>query len=343
MTATSDAFDDELPLVAASEADLIATARALIAPQAFDVWAVLCRSRKLPPHFGETCAALLEDTLRQLWPALLRRGGTAPDRSGKRLWERHPVVPLEHSVATARFLRWLTATPFAAPPSAIETLPAMRMTLGDQVLIYLALDAAAGTPAQHTLAMQPFVRDAPLAWLGFAHLFDLAPAERMFDGLVHGGGAVVVEALGTEIARRWQAAEVAKRSLTSPNTLVRVGLAQDGTLRAFMAACDRRRRRDLATFVLDAAVPLIARDIAPLPPTLDPTAPLSVRMAARTAAGSLLRGVMRWSEWDQEHRGVRFIDDDYALAQQLLGKFERIGSAGVERVAHWLSLLSALA
>jgi len=339
----TEAFEDDLPQVAASEADLIATARALIAPQAFDVWAVLCRSRKLPPHFGETCAALLEDSLRQVWPALLRRGGTAPDRSGKRLWERHPLVALPHSAATARFLRWLTTTPFAAPPSAIETLPAMPLTLGDQVLVYLALDVAAGTPAQHTLAVQPFVRDAPLAWLGFAHLFDLAPAESMFDNLVHGPGAVVVEALAPEIARRWQAAELTKRALTSPTSLVNLGRAQDGTLRAFMAACDRRRRRDLALFVLDAAAPLLARDIAPMPPRLDPAAPLSVRTAARTGAGSLLRGVIRWSEWDQEHRGVRFIDDDYALAQQLLAKFERIGSAGVERTAQWLSELSALA
>jgi hypothetical protein len=52
--------------------------------------------------------------------------------------------------------------------------------------------------------------------------------------------------------------------------------------------------------------------------------------------------VIRWNDWDQEHRGVRFIDDDYARAQQLLAKFERIGSAGVDRVASWLSDLSAL-
>ena len=252
-------------------------------------------------------------------------------------------MPLAHSNATTKFLRWLTATPFAAPVSAIETLPAMPLTLGDQVLIYLALDIASGTPAQGALARQPFVRDAPLAWLGFAHLFDLAPAETMFMDLVQGGGAVVVEALGAEIARRWQAVEISKRSMTSPDALVRLGLAQDGTLRAFMLACDRRRRRDLAAWILDAIVPLLARDVAPMPPALDPTAPLSVRTAARTGAGSLLRAVVRWHEWDQEHRGVRFIDDDYALAQHLLAKYERMGSAGLDRVAHWLSQLSALA
>lgn len=335
-------LDDELPLVAASEADLIAIARALIAPQAYDVWAVLCRSRKLPPEFGETCAALLADALRQLWPALLRRGGTAPDRSGQRLWERHALVPLQHTVASTKFLRWLTATPFGAPPSAIEPLPAMPLAIGDQVLVYLALEIADRTPAQVTLARQPFVRDAALAWLGFAHLFEVAPAATMFDAFVRGPGAVVLEALAPEIAVRWRKAELRKRSEASPDALIRTGLAQDGTLQAFMRACDRAHRRDLAQFVIEAAAPLIARDIAPLPPSLDPTAPLSVRMAARTAAGSLLRGVKLWSEWDEQHRSVRFIDDDYDRAQQLLARFEKIGSAGMDRAAVWLSQLSQI-
>jgi hypothetical protein len=206
--------DDDLPLVAASEQDLIQVARMLIAPTSVDVWGVLTRSRKLPPEFGETCAALIEDALRQLWPALLRRGGTAPDREGRRLWERHPLTPLVHSVATGKLLRWLTTTPFAAPPSAIEVLPAMPLALGDQVLVYLALEIAHDTPAQGVLARQPFVRDAPLAWLGFAHLFDVAPADAMFDKLVAGPGAVVIEALGSEIATRWRAVEIAKRSMT---------------------------------------------------------------------------------------------------------------------------------
>jgi hypothetical protein len=258
------------------------------------------------------------------------------------LWERYPLTPLVHTIATGKFLRWLTTTPFAAPLSAIEVLPAMPLALGDQVLVYLALEIAHDTPAQAVLAHQPFVRDAPLAWLGFAHLFDVAPADAMFDKLVAGPGAIVIEALGSEIATRWRAVEIAKRSMTSPDALVRLGQAQDGTLRGLMGACDRKKRRDLATFVIEAAVPLIERDIAPMPPALDPTAPLSVRMAARTAAGALLRAVIRWNDWDQEHRGVRFIDDDYARAQQLLAKFERIGSAGVDRVASWLSDLSAL-
>ena len=333
--------EEELPAVAASEAELIQTARMLLAPQSYDVWATLCRSRKLPAHWGETCEALLEDTLRQLWPTLLRRGGTAPDRDGRRVWQRHPVTPFTHTVASGSFLRWLTSTPFAAPPAAIETFAAHKLSLGDQVLIYLALDVTAGTPAQATLARQPGVRDAPLAWLGFAHLFDLAPAPTMFDALVTGDGVVVLETLARELATRWREVDIKKRIATSPDGLVKLGAAQDGTLTAFMAACDRAGRRDLASWIIDAAAPLLERQIAPMPPTLDPTAPLSLRMAARVAAGSLLRAVVRWGEWDQQHRGVRFIDDDYARAQRLLERFERIGSGGTDLAQTWLSQLSA--
>jgi hypothetical protein len=336
-------FDEGLPMVAASEADLITMARALIVPHQYDVWAVLCRARRLPPAFGETCAELLADTLRQLWPAILRRGGTQPDRAGKRLWERHPRLPLVHTNATTKLIRWLAASPFAAPPSTIETLPAMPLSLADQVIVYLALDIAAGTPAQVTLARQPFVRGAALAWFGFAHLFDVAPPERLFDELVTGGGAVIVEALSAETARRWFAVELGKRSTTSTDALIRLGAAQDGTLKAYMAACDRKRRRDLATFILDAALPLFQRRLAPTAPPLDPTQPLSTRMSARNAIGALLRAVVAWSAWDQEHRGVRFIDDGYDQAQFLLHRFERVGAPGVELATQWLSELAALA
>jgi len=333
--------EEDLPLASASEADLIATARLLVAPSRFDVWAQLCRSRKLPPAWGETCEALLEDALRQVWPALWRRN-VAPDRDGKRVWERNPLAALHHTPASASLIRWLTATPFAAPPSAIDKLDALPGAIGDHVLLYLALDAAAGTPAQATMARQPAFRASPLVWLGFAHLFDGAPPAA-FDALATGEAAAVVDALGPELAKRWAQVEIAKRSVTAPDKLIALGAAQDATLTAFMAACDRVRRRDLAAWVIDAAAPLLARDIAPMPSVLDVNAPLSARTAARSAAGSLLRGVQAWARWDSQHRGVRFIDDDYDRAQRLLARFETIGQVGVDKAAGWLSQLAALA
>jgi hypothetical protein len=163
-----------------------------------------------------------------------------------------------------------------------------------------------------------------------------------FAPLATGAGAIVVDALAKELADRWRAAELAKRALVNPDELLAYGRAQSHALDAFMAACDQAGRRDLAGFVLDAARPLLAHSVSPAPELLDPTKPLSTRSEARLAAGALLRGVRRWAAWDGEHRGVRFIDDDYETAQLLLARFEPIGRAGSDVAAQLLSELAGL-
>lgn len=339
-----------LPQVAQSEADLLMMARALVAgPDSNDdIWSLLCASRSLPAKIGTTCEKLLGDTLAQSWSALWQRGGTKPRPSHTqanvrgRLWERYQPTDLKFSAQSLQFLRWLVTTPFSAPASTLKGLGAAKLELGDQLLVYFALDAARATPALRVIAQQPFVHAAPLAWLGFATYMTggKVPA---FDSLTTGAGPIIVEALSDEIARRWQAGEVAKRSMTEPAELLAMGSTQEAVLTGFLDACDQRGRRDLAAFVLDAVQPLLERNIMPAPGQLDPTAPLSVRSSARTSAGALLRALVRWSEWDQQHRGVRFIDDNYQSAQVLLGRFEKIGSHGVAKVQGWLFDLSSLA
>jgi hypothetical protein len=260
-----------------------------------------------------------------------------------RLWERHAPAPLPFTGASVAFLRWLVETPFAAPASTLKPLPAQPLELGDQLLVYLALDAARTTPAMRVLAAQPFVRAAPLAWLGHASALAARGAvPPSFDALTRGAGAIVVEALTGELARRWHAVELAKRATFEPEPLIELGAAQDLALAGFMQSCDAAHRRDLALFVIDAAAPLLARNLPPTPMALDPSTTLAVRAKARLAAGALLRAVARWGEWDRQHRGVRFIDDDYAAAQLLLERFETIGAAGLERAAHWLADLASL-
>jgi len=337
-----------LPQVAPSEADILMMARALVAGPASndDIWSLLCASRQVPAKIGTTSERLLGDILAMSWRALWRRGGTKPqpshlDGQRGRLWERYEPTDLKFSAQSLQFLRWLVTTPFSAPASTLKGLGAAKLELGDQLLVYFALDAARATPALRVIANQPFVHNAPLAWLGFAQYMagGNVPA---FDSLTIGAGPIVVEALTDEVARRWQAGEISKRSMTDPTELITFGAAQDAVLDGFLDACDRRNRRDLAGFVLDAVQPLLDRNIMPSPGQLDPAAPLSVRASARTSAGSLLRALVRWSDWDQQHRGVRFIDDNYQAVQVLLGRFEKIGSAGVGRVQGWLYELSGL-
>ncbi len=331
----------------ATEEELVLLARGLVVPSP-QVTAMLYRERGLPAAISRPCAHWLGDALSRVWPALWRRGGTQPRRSiaaGEarrgRIWERHAPVGLTFSVATLKLLRWLLATPLSMPRSTLQPLEAEALTIGDQVMVYLALDVTAGLPAHAAIAAQPFVRGAALAWLGFPG--QLAGAPPPFATLCTGAGAIVVEALTSELARRWRTVELAKRAVTAPAELIALGAAQDATLTGFLAACDRHQRRDLASFVIDAAAPLIASGIAPAPGLLDPTASLARRAEARVAAGALLRAVLIWAGWDQAHRGVRFIDDDYAAAQVLLARFESIQASGAARAAAWLSDLASLA
>jgi hypothetical protein len=321
----------ELARVAKSEHAVISLARDLIAPRAGEPPNLLAGAGPLPREIGPTCAALLEDTLRQLWPALWRRAG------GRRVWDRRTPTGFVHTAATLQLLRWLVATPLSATQD--ELVAAGPLALGDQVVVYLALDAAGDSPVRRAIARQPLVRAAPLAWLGFAEIMVGEPPE--FTTLVEDAGAIVIESLRSELAARWRSAELGKRAVTDPAALIAIGARQDATLGGFMRACERQR--ELATFVLDAAAPLLDRGLSPAPLALDPEAPLGARAAARVAAGALLRAVTRWREWDEQHRAVRFIDDDYKSAQKLLGTFERIGRAGADRAAGWLADLAALA
>ena len=212
-----------------------------------ELWARLSVPGRVAPAISPACAAVLADTLRLAWVALWARGGARPGASitdagvaRGRVWERHAPAPLPFTSATLALLRWMVATPLAAPRSTLAPLPARPLALGDEVAVYLALAAADGTPALPALAAQPLVRAAPLAWLGFAH--ELAPVgpgvppPAAFGGLAAGAGAIVVEALAPELARRWTAAELRKRAAAAPAELVAIGAAQDAALAGFMAA-----------------------------------------------------------------------------------------------------------
>ena len=247
-----------LPQVAQSEHDILMMARALVAgPDSNDdIWSLLCASRAVASKIGPTCESLLEDTLSQCWRALWQRGGTKPrpsifTRVPARLWERYEPTDLKFSAQSLQFLRWLVTTPFSAPASTLKGIAAAKLELGDQLLVYFALDASRATPALRVIAAQPFVRAAPLAWLGFAP-YMAGGSIPSFESLTVGAGPIIVEALSEEIARRWQAGEVAKRSMTDPAELVAIGSAQEAVLDGFLDACDAKQRRDLGGFVLDA-------------------------------------------------------------------------------------------
>ncbi|MFT3698911.1 MAG: hypothetical protein QM831_37535 [Kofleriaceae bacterium] len=343
--------DDGPAKVAASEAELIEMTRALTAPHQLDVWSLLAGSRTLPAKIGPTCAHLIADALGQIWPALWKKDGARPGaniRAGKvvrgRGWERNKVAPLEFTQYTIAFIRWLVEMPLATA-GVVDKLASKPAGIGDQVVSYLALEVASETPAQLTIARASKVSLSPLCWLGFAHILPGEPPDEpeAWDALCTGPGAVVIEALQGELAKRWRTVELEKRQMTDPDTLIKLGDAQDATLEYFMQACTRAQRRDLACWVIDAMVPLLGRQVAPFPNDLDRTKSLQQRTNARKAAGSLLRGMSTWLEWDRMHRGVRFLDDDYEASQLLLTRMEKALSHGADTLTpSWLAELASL-
>lgn len=327
--------------ITAGEAALVAAARALVEPAALP-----SARHDVPATISSPCEALVADALGHVWPALWRRDRAcvaASIANGRvvrgRIWERHAPESLRFTAATLRLLRWL-----GGGDGELADAP---LAIGDQVAIYLALDATDGTPMHALLAREPMIAACPLAQLGFAHATSSPPAMPPpnmpppdMASLVTGAGAIAVEVLARELAERWRRAEHAKARLADAAALAAIGRAQSAALAAFFAACDAAGRRDLAAFVLDAAEPLLAR--WPDPERLDPAAPLAARAAARQASGALLRGVARWAAWDREHRGVRFFDDGYAIAQLLLARFEPIGHAGAAACARALAERTSL-
>ncbi len=351
-------IDDDRPQIAASERDLLVMARALVTPD-LDPWTTPRQSRKLPPHIGPTAAQLIGEALSHAWLALWRRGGTAPGHSldGEtvrrgRAWQRHQPVALEFTAASIALLRWLVSTPPSIARDNGQPLSAMRLSLGDEVALYLALDAAQGSFVQTALARQPFTAASPLAWLGFAHAMpDRDPPEAGFASLVTGPCAIVVESIQGDLAARWRQVELMKRGAEipqGPDAVDRQGdrparpppgrdadRLHDGVRhrasprpRAVRRRCDRAAAR--------------AQPASGAPAARSRRAAVAALRRARRAAGSLVRALLRWRTWDTEHRAIRFVDDGYQAAQLLLVRYEAVGTAGGERADAWLHELSQL-
>src|SRR5262249_19515548 len=152
--------------------DLVSLARGLIVAPG-EARAMLSGSRTLAPTISTACEALLGDALSRLWPALWRRGGTAPSASIEggqvrrgRIWERHAPrgrtspsrtpgrwrggggrrrgEPSRIRAGVARGAGVEAQMQMQPPTPPIDRLDAALLTVGDQVMIYLALDAAAG-------------------------------------------------------------------------------------------------------------------------------------------------------------------------------------------------------
>lgn len=299
-------------------------------------------SATLPPQaLGPTARRLLAETLaRGTVLALAREGGWVP-QGGQRLWERFGAPPLHFSGELVRVFQWLLTHPQVDAP-----LPQLQLdgplTLAEQAVLALLFARLDEVGAAGPLGLQAAVREAPLVVLAHAgRLGQLAPlaSAPAFDVVAL---APFVEGLRHLLARCWLRAEVAKGAESSWARLSALGQAQSLVAGVFLDAIDAAGQRPLAGFLVDAGVAWLATG-----PTaqrygaaLDPTAPLRERVSARRDAGGLLRSLARLEAWHRAHRTVRFIDDDYAVAQRLVGDWERLDFAAA---AALLAQLESLA
>lgn len=356
MTAT------ELVRVTPNGRDQLLVARAIVQGGPYEaVESILVQETEMPGLGAETLR-LFEETLALGGAqALARLGGwrrvgriTAEGVKVGRLWEVHHASPLAFSGYAFKLCQWLVTQPLGpgklAPFNARPTLP------GDELVAYLTCALVDGQALARRVAAQPGVRAAALPWLGFpamlggASALDDAGAEHLrprFAALV-GDGAVVLEGVSDDLTRRAVAFERAKATVYSPAELLRLGEARERTLALLLDVLERVDRRDLATFLVDAAAQLLPRSLTGtaaaqhLTRELDPAVPLRDRAAAVRASGAHLRQLGRLARYHEVLRHVRHFDEGYTEAQHLLSRWEHLGSDGFSRAAEALTELESL-
>ena len=352
MTDRTDGTERERPLprVAGSEAQMIQLARALVGDDNHRYVPLLRRRQKFGEQIGPSAMALVQQTLaRGVAMQLIRRGGwqtrrslalrpgQAPQPIRGRLWDRHQPIPALHfGPASFALLAWLVREDVARPNRELDRHP--QTTIADDLLHYFAMEhllRVGGRPHEHA-----GFRLSPLTQLGFPDALarESALPSVEFDELVGAPEhAFVLEALQSDLARRWVELERTKGTIESLEAMILLGDAQRSVLGRLFAALERAKpaRRELAGFVVEAGYQLVHRgpDRRWWTASLDTRAPLAQRQRAFAAAAALLDALSRLGRWVDEAGLVAHFDDDYAAAQMLLvsWQFMRQAPSAAER------------
>jgi hypothetical protein len=301
---------------------------------------ILLERHERPACLSRAAAELVQDALAKGCVQILAREGgwrrvrhLRGDRvASGRLWDRTPPdgLGLAYSSHALEFLIGLTADDPLDSASRWRT-DAADLTVGDRLLVFLALDAMRETEVGRALRGWQAVAGDGLCRLAFPDDF----ADNQGDGRpdvaawTSGVGACVVEALQPMLARRWMDLERAKGRIVVAGSMQGLGREQGRVLDAFLDAIDAAGRRDLARFLLVAAAGLL-REGATATGWVGSLDLAGLRMADRAevgrAATAMLARFDRLRRWDQEARGVGFLDEGYAASQ--LWKADWAGHGG---------------
>src|SRR6185503_5203503 len=153
------------------------------------------------------------------------------------------------------------------------------------------------------LSAQKPLQAAPLLWLGFSDLFarhhKCAPPLTKLASLVQDAHPVL-EALQDDLARKWIHCEQQRTSIASAETIIAIGEAQEAILTQLCDELDRAGRRDLAEFLIAAALALGNIAVEPWRGSGGET--VKQRAAVARAAATFWRSLERIAKWDDEHR-----------------------------------------
>jgi hypothetical protein len=136
----------------------------------------------------------------------------------------------------------------------------------------------------------------------------------------------MLEAMQPDLEARWRQVEGGKERVTDPQVMRGLGGAQDRVLDAFLDACEKAHRRDLARFLLRAAAHLLAAHAHPGMWTGSLQmggGRLADRAATYQAATAFLRHLDRLQAWARWARSVGYFDEGYDAAQLWLADWEQ--------------------
>jgi hypothetical protein len=261
---------------------------------------------------------------------LAQRGGWRRERflrgdQGRigRLWERTPPQELGPTFSP-QALEFLLAITALRPGDEKWTWHPPEETLadGDRLLLFFAHEALRESADYVASALRrepPFARHG-LCRLAYPEDFigveeDVAPN---FAPWTSGLGSCVLEALQSDLTRRWELVEGSKERIVDPIQMTALGNAQQQVLTAFLDAASAAGRLDLARFLLQSLANILGPN-AHAGMWIGRLNVAGMRLADRAAvyqaALTPLRQLDRLRGWAQRARTIGYFDEGYAAAQ----------------------------
>jgi hypothetical protein len=294
-----------------------------------------------PPCLSEGVVRLVKEALAKGCTFLLaQRGGWRDERHlrnekpvGGRLWQRTPPekLGLHFSKRSMEFLLWITSVrPSDKQPSWQPDYK--KLTHGDLLLLFFAheglRDTVEGLGAPTLRKRAPYMYHG-LCWLAYPEDFTQVPEDVVpdFTPWIDGVGGCILEALQPDLLARWIHVESGKERIEQPAVMRALGVSQDRVLTAFLNAIEKVGRRDLARFLLRAAMQLLGSHAHPGMWTgaLQMGGQrLADRAATYQAATALLRHLDRLAGWARWARSCGYFDEGYDAAQLWLADWEQV-------------------